>query len=32
LTDTVCAPPCIQWCVVASEVKDLNQASVIYTS
>jgi serine protease Do len=32
LTDTVFAPPCIQWCVVASEVKDLNQASVIYTS
>jgi serine protease Do len=28
LTDTVCAPLCIQWCVVASEVKDRNNASL----
>src|SRR5438876_7307585 len=26
LTDTVCAPLCVQWCVVASEVKDRNKA------
>jgi serine protease Do len=31
-TDTVCAPPCIQWCVVASEAKDLNNASLKYAS
>ncbi len=28
LTDTVCAPLCIQWCVVASEVKDRNHSSL----
>jgi hypothetical protein len=27
-TDTVCAPVCIQWCVVANEVKDRNHASL----
>jgi PDZ domain len=32
LTDTVCVPLCIQWCVVASEVKDLNDASLKYIS
>src|SRR5437588_8143267 len=28
LTDTVCAPLCVQWCVVASEVKDRNKAKL----
>src|SRR5256885_1457192 len=28
LTDTVCAPLCVQWCVVASEVKDCNKAKL----
>ena len=32
LTDTVCAPPCIQRCVVASEIKHLNSASLKHTS
>jgi hypothetical protein len=32
LTDAVCAPPCIQWCVVASKVKDLNNASLKHTT
>jgi serine protease Do len=32
LTDTVCAPPCLQWRVVATAVKDLNNASLNYTS
>jgi len=27
-TDTVCAPLCIQWCVVAREVNDFNNASL----
>jgi hypothetical protein len=27
-TDTVCAPLCIQWCVVASEVNAFNKASL----
>jgi hypothetical protein len=32
LTDTVCVPLCIQWCVVASEVKDRNYASLKHAS
>jgi hypothetical protein len=32
LTDIVCAPVSIQWCVVASEVKDLNSASSKHTT
>jgi hypothetical protein len=31
-TDTVGAPLCIQWCVVASEVKDRNNASLKHAS
>ncbi|HEU5247306.1 MAG TPA: PDZ domain-containing protein, partial [Candidatus Udaeobacter sp.] len=31
-TDTVCTPPCIQWCVVASEVRDLNNGSLEHAS
>jgi len=27
-TDTVCAPLCIQWCVVSREVNDFNKASL----
>jgi serine protease Do len=27
-TDTVCAPPCIQWCFVAGEARDLNNGSL----
>jgi serine protease Do len=27
-TDTVCAPPCIQWCVVGTRSKDLNNESL----
>jgi hypothetical protein len=27
-TDTVCAPLCIQWCVVVREVNDFNNASL----
>ena len=32
LTDTVCAPLYIQWCVLASEVKDRNNASLKHVS
>ncbi|PYK11992.1 MAG: hypothetical protein DME65_05420 [Verrucomicrobia bacterium] len=32
LTDTVCAPLRIQWCVVANEVKNLNNARLNHTS
>ena len=31
-TDTVCRPPCIQWCVVASEARDLSNGSLKHTS
>src|SRR5205807_297883 len=31
-TDRVCAPLCIQWCVVASEVNDFNNASLKHAS
>jgi serine protease Do len=30
--DTVCAPPCIQWCIVAGEANDLNNGSLNHAS
>ena len=31
-TDTVCAPLCIQWCIVATKVNDRNNASLKHAS
>jgi serine protease Do len=31
-TDTVCAPPCIQWCIVARAARNVNNGSLQHTS